>query len=162
MEANHGGHTNAVIEVEFWIDFPGILHEFFIHWPPPNRKCARTNFGIAVGIAQRQVSYADTRSGARARIRKREVAVLIVGTARHGGNIDLISVVFASILIKHTELQRVVAPDLRQTVGNRKNRPGGVRGVRAASQTVEAVVKVDGGNLVNDIFSGEKIGIGNR
>src|SRR5580658_10498051 len=105
MEANDGADAHTIIDVQFGSNFPGILREFLRHVPAPDGQCARPDFGIAVGVSEREISDAHAGGGAGAAVGECEIAVLIVAAAWDRADVDLIAVVLAGVLKIDAELE---------------------------------------------------------
>ena len=157
MEAADGADAHAIIDVQFWSNFPGILGEFLRHISSPDGQCARSDFGITVGVSHREIGDAHTGGGAGAAVGEYEIAVLIVAAAGNGGDVDLIAVVLARVLKIDAGLERVIAPDLGYAIGGGIDGTRGVRGIGSARQTVEIVVQADSRNFSSDVFTGKQV-----
>jgi hypothetical protein len=96
----HVRPANTQLDAEFVRGFPGILRKPFEHVAAIRGVRARADFGVAAEQTERCVRHGKART---AGISELKASVLIVGAAGNSGDIDLVKVVLAGLLVKTTE-----------------------------------------------------------
>src|SRR5581483_709853 len=85
-------------------------------------------------------------------------AVLVVAASGYCIYVDLVAIVFAGVFPVKSNLDRVVAPDLRQAIGDRIDRAARMRRVWPASEAVEGR-NVDRRYLSRNVLAAEQVRI---